>query len=109
AAKKNANPHCGVMGRMMKVGKEDMIAVLAAIERFVRLDPKAETREFERKLDVIEAALKGIPTLKAERVVPPIANHVPHVVLTWDENRVRITPTQLTRKLADGDPPIQLG
>lgn len=109
AAKKNANPRCGVIGRMMKVGKEDMIALLAAVERFLRIDHKAEWREWERRLDVIEAALKGIPTLKAERVVPPIANHVPHVVLSWDEKRVRITPAELTRKLAEGDAPIQLG
>src|SRR6185369_5025416 len=38
AAKLNTNPHCGSIGRMMKVGKEDMIAMLAAVERFVRLD-----------------------------------------------------------------------
>src|SRR5262249_36804325 len=30
AAKRNANPHCGTIGRMMKVGKEDMVALLAA-------------------------------------------------------------------------------
>ncbi|HKB35377.1 MAG TPA: aminotransferase class V-fold PLP-dependent enzyme, partial [Gemmataceae bacterium] len=35
AAKLNANPHCGTIGRMMKVGKEDMVALLAAVERFV--------------------------------------------------------------------------
>src|SRR5204863_1108569 len=38
AAKLNASPHEGTIGRMMKVGKEDMIALLAAVERFVRLD-----------------------------------------------------------------------
>src|SRR5205823_10890993 len=58
ASKKNTNPHCGVIGRMMKVGKEDMIALLAAVERFLRMDHKAEWREFERRLDLIEAALK---------------------------------------------------
>ena len=87
-----------------KVGKEDMIAVPAA-ERFVRID--VSRREFECKL--MSSKPPQGPNLKAERVVPPIANHVPHVVLTWDEKRVRITPTQVTRKLADGDPPIQLG
>src|SRR5262249_36202068 len=32
AAKLNASPHEGTIGRMMKVGKEDMIALLAAVE-----------------------------------------------------------------------------
>jgi L-seryl-tRNA(Ser) seleniumtransferase len=109
AAKRNANPHCGTIGRMMKVGKEDMIALLAAVERYVRLDHKAQAREWERRIDVIEKALKDVPTLRCERVVPPIANHVPHVILTWDEKRVRLTPAELTRQLAAGDPPILLG
>jgi L-seryl-tRNA(Ser) seleniumtransferase len=109
AAKKNANPHCGTIGRMMKVSKEDMIALLAAVERYVRLDHQAEWREWERRLDVIEQALRDIPTLQCERVVPPIANHVPHLILTWDENRVKMTRQRLTRELAKGDPPIQIG
>src|SRR5262249_57388609 len=47
-AKLNANPHCGTIGRMMKVSKEDMVALLAAVERYVRLDHKAEWRAWER-------------------------------------------------------------
>jgi L-seryl-tRNA(Ser) seleniumtransferase len=109
AAKRNTNPHCGTIGRMMKVSKEDMIALLAAVERFVRLDHKAEAREYEGRLGVIEAALKDIPTLKSERIVPPIANHVPHLLLFWDEKRVKLTRQRLTRELFQADPPIQIG
>jgi D-glucosaminate-6-phosphate ammonia-lyase len=109
AAKHNANPHCGTIGRMMKVSKEDMIALLAAVERFVRLDHKAEWREWERRITVIEEALKDIPTLQCERIVPPIANHVPHLQLAWDEKRVKTTREQITKDLAAGDPPILIG
>jgi L-seryl-tRNA(Ser) seleniumtransferase len=109
AAKKNTNPYCGTIGRMMKVSKEEMAALLAAVERYVRLDHQAEWREWERRIDVIEQALRGIPTLQCERIVPPIANHVPHLILTWDEKRVKMTRQRLTRELAKGDPPIQLG
>jgi L-seryl-tRNA(Ser) seleniumtransferase len=109
AAKKNANPHCGTIGRMMKVSKEDMVALLAAVERYVRLDHKAEWREWERRIAVIEGALKDVPTLQCERVVPPIANHVPHLILSWDEKRVTMTRERLTRELAEGDPPVLLG
>jgi L-seryl-tRNA(Ser) seleniumtransferase len=109
SAKRNANPHCGTIGRMMKVSKEDMIALLAAVERYVRLDHKAELREWERRLGVIEKALEGIPTLRCERIVPPIANHVPHLIITWDEKRVRMTKERLTKALAAGDPPILIG
>lgn len=109
AAKLNANPHCGTIGRMMKVGKEDMIALLAAVERFVKFDHAAEWKEFERRLGVIEAAVKGIPSVECERVVPAIANHVPHTQIVWDEKRVKITREQVTRQLAAGDPPIRIG
>jgi L-seryl-tRNA(Ser) seleniumtransferase len=109
AAKLNTNPHCGTIGRMMKVSKEDMIALLAAVERFVRMDHKAEWKEYERRLGVIEAALKDIPTLQSERIVPPIANHVPHLLIMWDEKRLKLTKQRLTRALFEGNPPIQIG
>src|SRR5262249_20760384 len=109
AAKLNTNPHCGTIGRMMKVSKEDMIALLAAIERYVRIDHQAEWKEWEDRLGVIEQTLKGIPTLQSERIVPPIANHVPHVLISWDEARVKITREQLTKALSDGAPSIQIG
>jgi L-seryl-tRNA(Ser) seleniumtransferase len=109
AAKLNANPHCGTIGRMMKVGKEDMIAQLAAVERFVRLDHKAEEREWQRRIGVIEKALGDIPSLQFEHIVPEIANHVPHLQITWDEKRVRVTREKVTKELADGDPSIVIG
>src|SRR5204862_7984555 len=95
-------------GRMMKVSKEDLIALLTAIERFVRLDHQAEWREWERRLGVIDHAVKDIPTLECERIVPPIANHVPHVILTWDEQRLKLTRAQLTKALAAAEPPSQI-
>jgi L-seryl-tRNA(Ser) seleniumtransferase len=109
AAKLNANPHCGTIGRMMKVSKEDMIALLAAVARFVNLDHDAERREYERRIGVIEAALASVPTAQFERIVPAIANQVPHLQIAWDERRVRQTPAQVTRALMEGDPPIQIG
>ena len=93
----------------MKVGKEDMVALLAAVERFVRLDHEAEWKEFERRIGVIEKAVNGVPTVECERIVPPVANHVPHLQIAWDEKRVKTTREKVTRALADGDPPIRIG
>ena len=109
SAKLNTAPRCGNIGRGMKVSKEDMIAMLAAVERYVSIDHEAEWREWERRLAVIEHTVKQIPTVTTRRIVPPIANHVPHVLIFWDENRVKITREQVTRKLAAGDPSIRLG
>jgi L-seryl-tRNA(Ser) seleniumtransferase len=106
AAKLNTSPNCGTIGRGMKVSKEDMVAMWAAVERFMRLDLEAEDREWHRRIEIIAAAVRGIPTLRAETIVPPIANHVPHLLLHWDETRVKITPDQVKAKLAAGTPSI---
>ncbi len=109
AAKMNANPNCGTIGRALKVGKEDMVALLAAVERFVRLDPAAERKEYERRIAVIEKAVKAVPTVACERIVPEIANRVPHLQIAWDESKVKITREAVTRDLAAGDPSIRIG
>src|SRR5213594_2353910 len=70
---------------------------------------KAEVREWERRIEVIERAVKDIATVRCERIVPPIANHVPHLVLIWDETRVKITRDRFTRALLEANPPIQIG
>jgi len=109
AAKLNNAPRCGNIGRMMKVSKENMIALWAAVERYVRIDHDAEWREWQRRLGVIEDALQGLTTVRTERFVPPIANHVPHLVVYWDENAIKITGDEVTTKLTEGKPPIRLG
>ena len=106
AAKLNTAPRCGNIGRGMKVSKEDMVAMWAAVERYVRMDHAAELREWGRRIEVIETALQGIPTLTTERVVPPIANHVPHVLLHWDEKRIPVSREQMKQRLAAGSPSI---
>jgi uncharacterized pyridoxal phosphate-dependent enzyme len=109
AARLNASPNCGTIGRMLKVSKEDMVALWAAVERYFRLDHAAELREWERRLTEIEKLLGGIPTVTTQRFVPPIANHVPHLLVFWDETCIPLNHDQVTRKMAEGERPIALG
>jgi L-seryl-tRNA(Ser) seleniumtransferase len=109
AARRNASPNCGTIGRMMKVSKEDMAALVAAVERFVSLDPDAERREFERRISAIERAVRAVPTIECERITPLISNPVPHLQIAWDEKRVKITRGEVTKQLAGGKPPIRIG
>lgn len=106
AAKLNTAPRCGNIGRGMKVSKEDMVAMWAAVERFVNLDHEAERNEWLRRIEVIENAVADIATVTTKRVVPPIANQVPHLIVLWDESRIAITPAGVKKELAAGDPPI---
>jgi L-seryl-tRNA(Ser) seleniumtransferase len=86
-----------------------MVALLAAVERFVRTDHDAEWKEFERRLTVIETAVKAAAPVECERIVPPVANRVPHLQIAWDESRVKITREQAAKALADGEPCIRIG
>src|SRR5712692_1183204 len=96
------NPHGGI-GRGMKVGKEEMIGLLAAVERYLKADHEAERRELEGRAAHIIETLSKIRGVKAERNVPEIANHVPHVQVEWDEKR---PAREIVQQLLEGEPSI---
>ncbi|MAV38017.1 MAG: selenocysteine synthase [Planctomycetaceae bacterium] len=107
AAKRNTAPYCGNIGRGMKVSKEDMVAMWAAVKRFVQLDHQAEWQTWVDRIETISDAVRDLPTLTAKTIVPPIANAVPHLVLDWDPQQLKITPAQLGKRLAAGKPSIR--
>ena len=59
--------------------------------------------------DTIAAALASIPGVLAEPFVPEIANHVPHLSLEWDYDRIPITTAEASGQLKQGHPPIEVG
>ncbi len=104
AAQQSLSPHDGI-GRGMKVGKEEIMGLLAAVERYLKVDHDAEQRELQSKVAyIIQALAKSGVTGKQD--VPEIANHVPHAVLEWDEAEKKLTAQQVVKHLHEGDPPI---
>jgi len=98
----------GGIGRGMKVGKEELCGLLAAVERYLKLDHEAEYRELEARVASIRTALQGISGVQADRHVPIIANEVPHVTIQWDEFARGLSSQQVSEKLLAGDPPIHV-
>ena len=98
----------GGIGRGMKVGKEELCGLLAAVERYLKVDHEAEFRELETRVASIRAALKGIAGVQTDRHVPAIANEVPHVTVEWDESSRGLSSQQVSEKLLVGDPPIHV-
>ena len=98
----------GGIGRGMKVGKEELCGLLAAVERYLKVDHEAECRELEARVATIRTALKDVPGVQAERHVPVIANEVPHVMVQWDESARALSAQQVTDRLLAGDPPIHV-
>jgi uncharacterized pyridoxal phosphate-dependent enzyme len=96
------------IGRGMKVGKEEMVGLLAAVERYLKVDHEAEFKELDSRVQFMIETLSKIPGLTAERLLPPIANHVPHLSLTWTEGAFKVDAEQAARQLLQGDPPIAI-
>jgi L-seryl-tRNA(Ser) seleniumtransferase len=101
------SPFAGI-GRGMKVGKEELCGLLAAVERYLKVDHEAEFRELEDRVVSIRAALKGVPGIQTDRHVPVIANEVPHVTVQWDESARGLSSQDVVEKLKAGDPPIHV-
>ena len=106
AARANAAPNGNSIGRGMKVNKEEMVGMLAAIERFVTLDHAALDREYQRRADVILKSLARIDGVTASITVPEVANHVPHVKVVLDTAVTGITGQEISKRLREGTPSI---
>jgi L-seryl-tRNA(Ser) seleniumtransferase len=106
AARANAAPNGNSIGRGMKVNKEEMLGMLAAIERFVKLDHVALDREYTRRAELILKSLAGLPGITAGITVPEVANHVPHVEIKIDAAAAGITGPEISKKLREGTPSI---
>jgi L-seryl-tRNA(Ser) seleniumtransferase len=102
------NPFDEGVGRGMKVAKEQIIGMVAAVDWFLSQSDERMENEFRARADRICAELKNIPTLQSEIVVPSIANHVPHLLLRYDQQRVKITPLEVAQRLRRGNPSIEL-
>jgi uncharacterized pyridoxal phosphate-dependent enzyme len=105
AGRRAISPHMG-MGRGMKVGKEEIVGLLAAIERFLELDHAAEWRVWETRVAEMIEILAGVPGMTAVRDVPEIANNSPHVILEWSSWQYELTAEEVVRRLREGDPSI---
>jgi D-glucosaminate-6-phosphate ammonia-lyase len=106
AARANAAPNGNAIGRGMKVNKEELLGMLAAIERFVKLDHAALDREYNRRANVILKSLTGLEGVTASITVPEVANHVPHVQVKLDPAVTGITDQEISKTLREGTPSI---
>ena len=103
AAALNAFPNANI-GRGMKVGKEEIIGLVVALERYLKLDYGQVMRGWETKARYIADQLRGIPGVVAE-VAVNTAGYA-DVDLSWDESVIMLTPQELKDRLKQGEPPL---
>jgi L-seryl-tRNA(Ser) seleniumtransferase len=85
-----------------------MVGLLAAVERYLKVDQDAEFRELDSRVHYMIGRLSKIRGLNAERYLPPIANHVPHLRLTWEKDAFELDASEVVRRLMEGNPPIAI-
>lgn len=108
AATTNNSPNDDTVGRGMKVAKEQIVGMVAAVDWFLSQSDAEMEAEFRRRINRITRALKDIPTLKSEIFIPPIANHVPHLLIRYNQERVKISALEVAKQLRSGTPSIEL-
>jgi len=109
AATQNNSPNSDTVGRGMKVAKEQIVGMVAAVDWLLSQTDAGMEAEFRRRAERIAAQLKSIPTLESRVVIPNLAaNAVPHLLLRYDTQRVKILPSEVMTELRKGTPSIEL-
>ncbi len=102
----NNSPHEDTIGRSQKVGKEEILGMVKALDLFLAEDHDALAREWQNRLEMISREVTKVPGVSTTFFVPDIANHVPHMRIVWDEARLSLTPEQAAKLLRAAKPSI---
>jgi len=106
ACRLNDCPHGGV-GRGMKTGKEEICALVKAVDLYVHKDFRAEMAVWEARVARVIEAVSSIPHVRAWREFPyGDGQLIPHASIAWDEEAVGITHADVVEALLNGEPRI---
>ncbi|MGO9085042.1 MAG: aminotransferase class V-fold PLP-dependent enzyme [Candidatus Sulfotelmatobacter sp.] len=99
----NNSPHEDTLGRSQKVGKEEIVGMVKALELYLREDHEALAKEWQERLERISRELAKVPGVSTSFYTPDIANHVPHMQITWD-SRISLSREQVSKLLRSSKP-----
>lgn len=109
AAWLHSAPH-HAFGRSLKVGKEEIMGMLAAVEAWVKRDYKAEFRTWESWLAAISERVTKVAGVATQVRQPNgLSNHSPTLAVSWDAEKLGITGREVENHLYDTEPRIVLG
>jgi L-seryl-tRNA(Ser) seleniumtransferase len=97
------------IGRPMKVGKEELAGMLAAVRWYLNLDHEGLMQLYEDQVQTVVAAFADLPHVRARRSFPSEAGQpMPRAEITFDEGGLGMTRKDILARLLDGDPGIAL-
>lgn len=103
AARLHNAPKNGI-GRGMKVGKEEIIGLMTALERYIKLDETEMIAGWNKKAEWLADQLQDIPGLQASYEMNTFG--YADVELTWDESIIPLSREEVMKRLKDGNPSI---
>ena len=107
AARLNHSPNEAPIGRPMKVNKEEMFGMYAALKAYLARDHKKEWQEWLDRAAQMSKIFETVTTVKGKTVVSPgPANAFPGIEVTWDQSKVKISGEEVKQALKDGTPSI---
>jgi uncharacterized pyridoxal phosphate-dependent enzyme len=101
----NSNPWEGSVCRPMKVGKEEIMGCLAAVEAWLKMDVGKLNQEWGTRVQRIATLVETVPGVEA-KVYMPEENQCPTLMITWDQKGWRYTTADCARELLEGTPSI---
>ncbi|HEX8985261.1 MAG TPA: aminotransferase class V-fold PLP-dependent enzyme [Bryobacteraceae bacterium] len=109
AAFLNSAPH-HAFGRSLKIGKEEIMGMLAAVEMWVKRDHEAEWRQWQAWIDHIGERARQVNGVTTEILQPEdLSNRSPQLLIRWDGKKLGITGKEMDDLLFHGDPRIIVG
>jgi uncharacterized pyridoxal phosphate-dependent enzyme len=108
AALANTSPWEGAICRAMKVGKEEVMGCLAAVERWMTLDLDELNRQWNQRVKRIAAVVETVPGVTTEITIPKDGNRYPTLTVKWDEPAWGFSVADCDRSLREGEPRIEV-
>jgi len=108
AALMNCSPREGAVCRPMKVGKEEVIGCLVALETWLKIDEKKLYEEWNARIDRIRKLVETVPGVKTSAYVPDDGNRYPTLKISWDQQGWGYTIADCVTELRSGDPCIEV-
>jgi uncharacterized pyridoxal phosphate-dependent enzyme len=103
----NNSPHEDTIGRSQKVGKEEIIGMIKALELYLAEDQQTLAQEWQQRLELVSRKITTLAGVTTSYFVPDVANHVPHMEIKWDQ-RIKLTPGDALISLRNAKPSIVL-
>lgn len=110
AAKYNSSPWEGAICRPMKVGKEEIMGILAAVDYWSKADIAAINKVWQRQMERIAKLVETVPGVQTSITTPPPEEEdsFPTLTVTWDEQKFGLTVAQCDQQLREGTPRIDV-